>query len=231
MRRAVMLGVALAVVAAAPAQADELVTGLDADLRWDKPAVTVKPGETVKWSFAGTQLPHNVQPAAGEGWMAASPPGAPAQDWEHTFDAEGIYNYVCLVHPSTMKGTVTVATNPGAAPTPTPVPDSQKPYTNDDTTPVTLEKVEVDDDAPRLTAVSARRVGRSARVRFRVSEESSVVVRFKRNGRTVRMVQWTGDGTRGLTVRMRSGRYRVEVRATDIAGNRSPIRSTRVTVR
>ena len=45
------------------------------------------------------------------------------------------------------------------------------------------------------------------------------------------MVQWTGDGTRGLTVRMRSGRYRVEVRATDIAGNRSPIRTARVTVR
>lgn len=236
MRRALLLAVPLALGVAAPASAaDQVVVGRDT-LDWDRPTVAVQPGESVTWTFPGTVQVHNVAgsgPAASDpNWDAfASPFGAPAPDATYTFQSEGTYNFVCEVHPSTMVGTVTVSTAPVVTPAPTPVPPSQQPFPNDDTAALTLEKVEVDDDAPRLTRVSARRAGRSARVRFRVSEPSSVVIRFKRGKRTVLTLQWTGDGTRGLKVRMRGGRYRVEVRATDIAGNRSPIRRARVTMR
>ncbi len=84
---------------------------------------------------------------------------------------------------------------------------------------------------PRLTAVRAARVAKGARVRFKVSEESVVTVRLKRGGRTVKTGRSAGIGLRGVTFRVRAGRYRVEVRAVDLAGNRTAWRKLSVTVR
>ncbi len=237
MKRAVLLGVPLALALATPAWAEnQVVVGRDT-LDWDRSNVAIAPGDSVTWTFPGTVQVHNVAgngPAASDAnWDAfASPFGAPAPDATYTFQSEGTYNFVCEVHPSTMFGTVTVSVAPVATPEPTPVPLSQQPYTNDDATPVVVEKVVMDRARPQLTAVSARRVARGmARVRFRVSELSTVSVRFKRGGRTVRTVASVADGLRGVNVRMRRGRYSVEVRATDVAGNLSAIRRTRITVR
>ena len=231
MRRAVMFGLALAFVAAAPAQADQTIMGRDS-LDWDRPNIAITPGETVTWTFDGTQQAHNVQPADGEAWMAPSPLGVPAAPWSHKFETEGVYNFLCQVHRDTMRGTVTVSAVPvEATPTPTP-PPSQQPYANDDTTVIVNETVAMDTARPRLTSVSAKRVARgTARVRFRVSELSTVSVRFKRGGRTVRTVASVAEGLRGVNVRMRRGSYSVEVRATDVAGNRSVIKRVRVRVR
>ncbi len=230
-----MLGVALAVVAPAPAQAAvHEIKARDSLLDWDPPRVVVASGDTVRWSFDGTQQAHNVQPADGATWMAASPIGVPAPPWEHTFETEGDYNFVCQVHPTTMRGTVTVAKPGEPTPVPTPAPPpplSAQPFVNDAAVPPVPETVRLDETAPRLSRVAAKRSGRRARVRVRVSEQSVVSVRFKRGRRTVRTVETAADGLRGVTVRMRRGRYRVEVRAIDLAGNRSRMRVVRVTVR
>ena len=72
----------------------------------------------------------------------------------------------------------------------------------------------------------------AARVRLRVSEDSDVSVIFKRGGRTIKSGTVSGTGTRSLTVRgLRAGRYSVQVRATDIAGNRSSLRKLSLNVR
>ena len=71
-------------------------------------------------------------------------------------------------------------------------------------------------------------------MRFRLSERARVSVRFKLAGLTVKTTRRTfRAGRHRLTVRdprMR-GRYRIEVFALDLAGNRSRFKHARVTVR
>ncbi|MBE2315416.1 hypothetical protein DVA67_005485 [Solirubrobacter sp. CPCC 204708] len=221
---------------ASPAWAEnQVVTGLDVGLKWDKEAVSIQPGETVTWTFPGTQQAHHV---AGNGsepadpaWASFnSPLGVPAPDASFTFATPGVYRYVCTVHSSSMVGTVYVGT---AVTPPALLPPNQQPFENQDASPVTLEKVDEDKAKPRLTSVSVRRAsGHAVRVRFRVDEESTVQVRLTRGGRTIKTATVEGTGTRSVTVRgARPGRYRVELRATDIAGNRSPLKRTTITVR
>ena len=226
----VTIGLALAIVAAAPAQAAKtvVVAGLDT-LTWDPPLVDIEPGDTVRWTFDGTQQAHNVE-SETPGWDFASPLGPPpAQPAEYKFENEGTYLFICQVHPDTMKGTVRVATIP--PPPPPPPPLSEQPFGNDASAGVIPETVTMDLARPRLTAVRATRVAKGARVRFKVSEESVVTVRLKRRGRTIKTARAAGVGLRGLTFRVRAGRYRVEVRAIDLAGNRTAWRKLRVTVR
>ena len=134
--RGILLGIALAISASAPAQAAvHDINGRDS-LDWDRPYVAVEPGDTVRWSFDGTQQAHNVQPEDGASWMPASPLGAPAPPWEHVFETEGNYNFVCVVHPTTMRGTIEVTRTPAAPQAPPPPPPlSAQPLINDATNP------------------------------------------------------------------------------------------------
>ena len=69
-------------------------------------------------------------------------------------------------------------------------------------------------------------------MRVRVSEDSDVSVAFKRGGRTIKSGTVTGTGSQSMTVRgLKAGRYSVQVRATDIAGNRSSLRKLTLNVR
>jgi plastocyanin len=229
----IALGLALSAVVAAPAQADTVaVAGLDT-LTWDKPVVDVKPNDTVVWTFGGTTQFHNVW-SEGINWVPElrSPLGAPAPDAMYTFTEVGEYAFLCQVHPDTMRGVVRVSVAP---PPPTPEPPlSEQAFLNDDAAPVAPETaVTLDTSKPGLASVAARRVAKgAARVRFKVSENSDVSVAFKRGGRTVKSAVASGTGTRGVTVRgLRAGRYVVQVRATDIAGNRSKLRTLRLDVR
>lgn len=231
------LGLAVSAAVAAPAQADTVtVAGLDT-LVWDKPTVDIKPGDSVVWTFPGTTQFHNVwseNTPTTTPWPTElrSPLGAPAPDTQpYTFEAEGTYNFFCQVHPDTMRGVVRVG---AAAATPVVVPLSQQPLDNNEGAAVPLEtNVRVDSSKPGLSSVSARRVSKgAARVRFKVSEASDVSVAFKRGGRTVKSATASGSGTRSVTVRgLRAGRYTIQVRATDIAGNRSKLRTLTLTVR
>jgi plastocyanin len=234
MKRALLLGAGLALAAAAPAQAAEHFVQGQATLTWDAPDITVAIGDTVTWQFPDTTQNHNVQSQPRDTpdaeWNAfASTIGMPAEPKSFTFNTEGTYSYVCLVHTSTMTGVVRVG-NPAP---PAVLPLSAQRFGNDDASVFPAERVAEDKAKPSLTGVSARRVARGAlRVRFTVSELSVVQVRLKRAGRTVKTVETDARGLRGLTITgAKAGRYSVELRATDIAGNRSAWRRMRMTVR
>ncbi|MDA0171199.1 plastocyanin/azurin family copper-binding protein [Solirubrobacter taibaiensis] len=235
MKRALALGFGLALFAAAPAQADNQTIDGRADLTWDKPNVVVAVGETVTWTFSDTSQNHNVQSDVPDlpdtAWNNfASPIGLPAQPASYTFTQEGVYKFICVVHTSTMTGTVTV----GSAGPPPPPPLSAQQFGNDDATPVVLEKVSVDKAKPKVSSVSAKRGSKrgSVRVRFKVNEQSDVRVRLKRGGKVVKTVIGAGTGAGFLDVTgVKAGRYSVEVLAIDVAGNRASLKKTSVTVR
>jgi plastocyanin len=241
-RRALILGVFASLVAAAPASAaPATVHGLDT-LTWDTPDVAVTVGDTVTWTFAGTAQAHHVANQGSDindaGWATfSSPLGVPAPDATYTFSTPGVYKFYCSVHPTTMFGTVTVGTADAPPPPPAPprvIPLSEQPFTNDSPAlPATSETVTLDTTKPRLSSVSARRSGhRGARLRFRVSEESVVDVRLKRGGKTVKRYAAAGTGTLAFTAKsLKAGRYRVEVRAYDVAGNASSMKRVSLTVR
>ena len=115
MKRVVGFAVGLALAAAAPAQAQApapaaTFAGLDT-LTWDKPEVTIEPGQSVRWTFDGTAQFHNVWSDVGP-WptLLRSPLGAPAPPVDYTFPDVGDYTFFCQVHPDTMRGVVHVGT-------------------------------------------------------------------------------------------------------------------------
>jgi len=76
---------------------------------FDPPAVMVSPGTTVVWTWTGQGGPHNVV-SDGDGPLDS---GDPVPDegttYEHTFEEESIYKYVCNPHAGLgMKGAVAV---------------------------------------------------------------------------------------------------------------------------
>jgi plastocyanin len=68
---------------------------------FDPEEVTVKVGETVRWKWGGG-VQHDVE---GEGFKSKIQSKG---QFDHTFEEAGSFEYVCNVHPTTMKGTVTV---------------------------------------------------------------------------------------------------------------------------
>ena len=64
--------------------------------------VTVKVGETVAWKWGGG-VQHDVE---GDGFKSKIQSKG---EFRHTFDEAGSFDFVCNVHPTTMKGTITVS--------------------------------------------------------------------------------------------------------------------------
>lgn len=233
MRRAALI--ALAAALALPAQAaaaDQTVQAVDATLAWSPPNVTVKAGESVTWTFAGTSQAHNVASSSAN-WSLTTPIQANHPPVSYTFASAGTYSFVCNVHPSTMTGTVTVTDASGnPPPPPPPPPPGSQPFPNDQSPPAVVEVS--DTQRPRLTRVRAARIARGVRVRFHVSEPARVTVRVRHDGHTVRTrtVRLHRAGTKALRIRgLRAGVYRVDVLARDVALNRSKVKRARVTVR
>ena len=235
MRRTTLASVlaVLATLAAAPAASAQgpVIQAVDdlsgANNRWDPPAVAVPVGGTVTWRYDGTQLTHNVKSTSANWNVDTQGSTTDAQPVSYTFAAEGTYTFLCKYHGTSMSGTVTV----GNPPPPPPPPLSEQPWPNDQQAPPLLDVA--DTKRPRLTAVRAAAVRNGGRVRFRLSERARVTVRFKLAGLTVKSARRTFPaGTRSLTVRDRRlhGRYRVEIRATDLGGNHSRLTRVRLTV-
>jgi plastocyanin len=238
-RRIALAGALAAALAAAPAAsaADQTVQAVDGTTadpnanRWSPPNVGVQVGDTVTWSFAGTAMAHNVQ-SEGSNWSFHTDVGVARPAASFTFTATGNYTFICQIHPTTMRGNVAVATVDGTPPPPPPPPPlSEQPFPNDSPPPTVLEIT--DEGRPSLDRVRAARVRRGARVRFRLSEPARVTIAFKRGRRTVKAKRVSASkGMRSVTVRgLRAGRYRIEVRARDLAGNASRVRRARLTVR
>jgi hypothetical protein len=206
----------------------QAVEGADVnDNRWAPSAVTVRAGEKVTWSFGGTSRPHNVQ-SEGSNWSfntgiaVAQPPAS------FTFTAKGNYTFVCQVHPTTMRGTVTVTDESGnPPPPPPPPPPGQQPFPNDSEPLGGFESgAGLDRKRPDIRRLRAKGVRGGARIRFRLSERAQVAVRVTLFGITLRTKYVrAGAGWETVTIRgYRPGRYRVIVRAVDPAGNRSRAR-------
>jgi plastocyanin len=239
-RPRVALATILASLVAAPAASAQgptiqAVDGTPADQynnRWSPSVVTINPGETVTWSFAGTSGFHNVQ-SEGSNWNPPFRNGNADRQLppaSYTFSTEGTYTFVCEVHATTMRGTVTV----GSPPPPPPPPLSEQHWANDQQPPAVLDSGTWDETRPRLSGVRASAVRNGARVRFRLSERSRVLVTLRLAGLTVKTARATlRAGRRTLTVRdpRLRGRYRVVVVARDMAGNVSRAKDDRVTIR
>ena len=226
-RHPLLLGTALALAGAAPATGAEVqVTGTDA-LLWEPAQVNVQPGDTVVWKWnPAPAVAHNVASSPGAAWSYRSPDDATSGSF--TFAATGSYAFICELHGAIMSGVVNVG-NPSPPP---PPPLSEQPFPNDATAPLAFETGGLDEAAPSIGGVRVRR----GQLRFRVSEPSEVMIRFKRGDKIVATKRVQADGAYRMAVRasrsLRAGqRYRVELRARDGAGNASRLRSARLTVR
>jgi plastocyanin len=222
-----LLGSAVALVAAAPAAAAEVqVQGLDS-LAWDKPKISIAAGDKVMWAFQPNEL-HNVV-STSPNWSHRSTTGKPAPPTEFTFTAEGLYTYYCEIHKDSMLGEITV----GNPPPPPPPPLSEQPFPNDSAiTTGAFEIGSLDTAKPRLRGVTAKKSGKRVKVSFKVNEQSVVTVRFARRGKTV-MTKRASVASRGsVTVAgLKAGRYAVAVSATDVAGNASSARRASFRIR
>jgi plastocyanin len=224
---AALLAAALALPAGA--SADATVRAVDGSNTWSPAAVTIKVGETVTWNFAA--LPHNVKNASSNWEFQTNYLFAPSTA-SKTFTAAGEYRYLCQLHGSTMTGTITVLDEAGTPQPPPPAPPlGEQPFANDIAPLTVFEKR--DRVAPKLTRVKATGIRRGVRVALRLSEAGKVTVRATRGKAVVKRTIEVAKGRRTVTVRgLKAGRYRVQVTASDLAGNAAKAKPrTRVTVR
>jgi plastocyanin len=217
--------------------ANEVIKASDA-LVWDRPNVAIAPGDTVTWTFDGTVQAHhaaaNGPSDADAAWASfSSPLGVPAPPASYTFQNEGVYNFFCSVHKDTMTGTITVSKTPVDVPPPPPPPLSAQPFVNDAPANVPVETgVALDTTKPGLAAVSAKRRGTGARVKFKVTEESVTGIVFSRGAKHVKSYSVSGHGALFWDAKgLRAGKYTVTLVSVDLAGNKSKARTLRVTVR
>lgn len=89
------------------------------DFAFNPASVTVTPGSTVVWTSAGN-APHDV--TANDGSFSSPRRMARGDSFRFTFTAAGSFDYICTIHPNSMRGTVvvggaaTASTPPQAAP-------------------------------------------------------------------------------------------------------------------
>jgi plastocyanin len=218
-----LVAVVLATLALAPSAYGATVQGLENPNRWSPEPVEITPGESVTWTWTS---PHNVR-STSTNWTAQGD----VTGFTQPFPAAGTYTYVCGFHPE-MTGTVKVS-DPGGPPPPPPPPPppSEQPFANDQPPPTVFETV--DAVRPELTRVHVDAVRNGARVRFRLSERAQVIVRFRRGGIVVKSKRRAfGKGRGRITVhdRRMHGRYKIEVVARDLSGNRSAVERERLTI-
>ena len=225
----------------------------DDENSWQPSEVAVQRGETVRWTWTNTSVPHNVV-SAGGAWTYDSV-YANSGDHSYTFPADGTYMFRCELH-TDMIGKVIVGTGiptatatptptPTATPTPTPTatatPDTPVPTPNPPAatptgtaapaataTPIPLTR---DTVKPAIRSVRTTTMSKGVKVRFKLSERATIKVVVKRGSKTLTSSRPTtlAPGTRTVTVKsskITRGKVTVEIRATDAAGNASTARSS-----
>jgi len=200
------------------AAADTTITGRD--FFWEPRDVTIQVGDTVTWQNA--QGFHNVMVEDER----LNQPGFPSDGaWnpppQKTFTTEGVYTFLCEVHPD-MTGTITVGGGGEPTPTPTPTPDPVPPPGDGppDDTPPTLTNV-------TLTGTTPGRV----RVRYTVSEPATINVRLTaQDGFAQTLRAQSQEGTWTFERQVANGRYTSEAWAVDPMGNRSATQQGQVRI-
>jgi plastocyanin len=243
MRKGVFAAIALtgALAAAAPAYADDQTISADDNVVFTPDEVRIDVGDTVTWTFANPNVPHNVAAKSDSPttWATGDEGNYVTNhaDVTHTFDADGTYTFQCQVHPD-MDGTVIVGDG-GDPPPDDPPPDNPPPSsppptggTHPTTPPPTAG---TDTVKPTVKRVKLKALRRAVRVRFRLSEPATVTVRVKRGHKVLKAKRvQAAAGTHSVTLRskkLKKGRYTVEVLARDAYGNRSRLAKKRLSLR
>ncbi|OAN51088.1 plastocyanin [Paramagnetospirillum marisnigri] len=94
--RAILMGLAAALLVAAPGWAGETVRVGMERMQFVPKLVKVKPGTTVEWVNDEKRTSHSVL-FEKEG-LAESDRLFPGESWKRTFDKPGLYPYVCGPH-------------------------------------------------------------------------------------------------------------------------------------
>jgi plastocyanin len=188
--------------------------------------VTVAPGDTVRWTFAGPDTNHSVTADGGQAESFDSDPGdpspfhAPGDTFEHTFATTGTFRYHCKVH-AYMSGRVVVQ-------------DGGSPPAGDATAPAVSA---LDARGGRSCRNRGRRCRkRPTRISFTLSEAAEVQIELERS-RGASPAPIVRDGEAGDNSvklrrrRVRRGRYTLALVATDAEGNSSAEATERFRVR
>ena len=112
---AVFLGGTTAATAKAPAKKPKPALVTVADYYFGPTTTTIKKGGSVKWVWASTNTaPHDVHLKKGPkglknaGSYSTKTTAVTNAEFKKTFETPGTYNFICTIHPTKMKLTVTV---------------------------------------------------------------------------------------------------------------------------
>jgi plastocyanin len=209
MRRAALIGAAVLAVYAAPARAATTEVTVS-NFAFAPASVSITPGDTVTWKFAGPDLNHSTtsDPGQAESWDSdpgnSSPVHVVGDTFSHQFAQAGTFTYVCKVH-SFMRARVVVGA-PG------------QPAPGGDTT------------APRLTTLRAS--AKRRRVTFKLDEAATVAVKLRGPmRRDSTLAAKRGTNVVKLPAKMKAGRYKLTLTATDAAGNKAPTATVVITIK
>lgn len=223
-----IVAVAAALLAAAPA-ALALNTRVEiSNYRWSNPEVHVDLGEKVTWDWLGPDLAHSVTGISPNDLQWDSDPGTDAPDhragdqYTLQFSQPGTYYFQCKLH-AFVRGEVVVSETPG-----NPFSDpGPRPPLNIDVKPPTLGGIAL--AQPQTGGASG--IATSARI----SERGTLDAEYYRLGAKGKRVYngyqvWKTFiginhfqlGARWKHFRARPGRYEAVLRATDESANTSP---------
>ncbi|HEY2603981.1 MAG TPA: plastocyanin/azurin family copper-binding protein [Thermoleophilaceae bacterium] len=199
---------------------------------------TIVVGDSVTWHWdgAGADTTHTVTSDNGSAMSFDSDPGAngttsfpshsTGDTFKVTFPTAGTFTYHCKVHPTLMKGTISVVPPSGGGggggggngppPPPSPVPPSGGVK---------------DRTAPSFSSVKET----SKKLVFSLSEPSKVTIKVRKGRKVVKTFHMSGKkGSNSFKLShrgLKSGvRYKALISAVDGAGNKSASKSVTVKV-
>jgi len=173
--------------------------------------LTITQGDTVSWTFAGPDTNHSTTTTADGQTTWDSDPGNPfpnhqvGDKFSWNFTEPGEFRYFCKTH-SFMTGRIVVQRR-----------------INDPNPPP------VDTAAPRFGSLRAS--VRLRRVTFTLNEPARVEGKLRGPiRRTLKLSGKAGENVMRLPKRLKKGRYGLNLRATDAAGNESLVARVKLTV-
>jgi plastocyanin len=174
--------------------------------------ITIAEGDIVTWTWVGPDTNHSTTTGSEGQTTWDSDPNNPfpnrsvGDKFSVTYQFEGAYSYFCKTH-SFMTGTVTVMqrqNNPNPPPT--------------------------DVVAPEFGTLQIQLKQR--RIKFSLDEPAAVVARMRGPIRkTTKLSAKAGTNYLKLPKRLKKGRYAVNLRATDAAGNESLVARAKFTIK
>ena len=174
--------------------------------------ITITQGDTVTWNWVGPDTNHSTTTTAEGQTTWDSDPGNPfpnhqvGDKFSWNFPNEGEYSYFCKVH-SFMTGKITVVPKNN---NPNPPPE--------------------DITAPEFGTLQIQLKKR--RIKFSLDEPAKVVGRMTGPIRkTLKVTAKRGTNYLKLPKTLKKGKYRVNMTATDAAGNKSLVARAKFTIR